>query len=59
MGKSQKKPEAKRKQKWEVPQEGSLKLNVNASVFPGESSFAVGIVLRDLVASLCKQRQRH
>lgn len=33
--------------KWEAPQPGWLKLNVDASLVPGTGSFAVGMVARD------------
>lgn len=34
-------------QKWVPPREGILKLNVNASVIQGSSTFRVGMILRD------------
>lgn len=33
--------------KWSAPANGSLKLNVDASVYAGASSFSIGMVLRD------------
>lgn len=33
--------------KWQAPTNGTLKVNVDASVFPGAQSFTVGMVLRD------------
>lgn len=33
--------------RWVAPQVGKLKLNVDASVFPGTSFFSVGMILRD------------
>lgn len=32
---------------WQRPQEGVLKVNVDASVFPEENSFTIGIIVRD------------
>lgn len=32
---------------WKPPQDGSFKLNVNASVFPNEDFFSVGLIMRD------------
>lgn len=34
-------------QKWVTPIEGTLKLNVDASVIQGSTSFRVGMLLRD------------
>ena len=33
--------------RWKCPAVGSLKVNVDASVFPGSDSFSIGIILRD------------
>ena len=33
--------------KWLLPDEGMFKLNVDASLFPGADSFAIGMVIRD------------
>lgn len=33
--------------KWKAPAEGRLKLNVDASLFPGMASFTLGLLIRD------------
>lgn len=33
--------------RWKPPEVGSIKLNVDASFFPGANSFSVGMVIRD------------
>ncbi|XP_074352905.1 uncharacterized protein LOC141692062 [Apium graveolens] len=35
------------KAKWVTPDAGCLKLNVDANIVPGSSSFAIGMILRD------------
>lgn len=35
------------RKKWTPPENGSVKMNVDASVYPGADSFSVGMVLRD------------
>lgn len=42
--------------KWKAPDEGSLKVNVDASVFAGKESFSVGMVLRDHRGGFCRAR---
>lgn len=44
--------------KWQCPVEGQLKLNVDASVFPGSTSFTVGMVLRDHQGQFLRGRTR-
>lgn len=34
-------------QKWHPPESGGLKLNVDASFFPGQESFSIGMVIRN------------
>lgn len=42
--------------RWKAPEEGKLKVNVDASVVPGASSFSAGMVLRDHHGSFLKAR---
>lgn len=42
--------------RWAPPEPGALKINVDASVCPGRSSFTLGMVMRDHVGSFCKAR---
>lgn len=42
--------------RWTPPEFGTLKINVDASVIPGRSSFTLGMVTRDHVGSFCKAR---
>ncbi|XP_074351632.1 uncharacterized protein LOC141690759 [Apium graveolens] len=46
----------KAESKWQVPEPGSYKLNVDASVFPNAQFFSVGMVMRDHLGSFiaCK-----
>lgn len=37
--------------RWVAPETGLFKINVDASVFPGESSFSIGMVPRDFGGS--------
>lgn len=41
---------------WVAPVAGSLKINVDASVYVGISSFTIGMVLRDHIRGFCKAR---
>lgn len=38
---------ANNSKRWQPPEPGELKLNVDASFYPGHESFSVGMVLRD------------
>lgn len=48
--------------KWQPPRPGALKLNVDASFFPGQASFSIGTVLRNqegvFVAGKCMSMPR-
>ncbi|WOH16655.1 hypothetical protein DCAR_0936213 [Daucus carota subsp. sativus] len=45
---------------WKAPEPGKLKINVDASVHAGTSSFALGMVLRDQNGGFCKAKcSRH
>lgn len=41
---------------WEAPPAGTLKLNVDASVFSGASSFSLGLVIRDDIGMFIRGR---
>lgn len=45
--------------KWSPPPSGKLKLNVDASVFDGESSFKFGMVIRDDLGFFVRGRTMH
>lgn len=42
--------------RWEAPERGWLKLNVDASVHIGASSFAIGMIIRDELGSFFQDR---
>lgn len=42
--------------RWIPPEAGRLKINVDAYVFAGTSSYSIGMVLRDHLGSFCKAR---
>lgn len=42
--------------KWKAPAQGKLKINVDASVFKGSSSFTLGMILRDHQGQFCRAR---
>lgn len=42
--------------RWKPPEVGVLKVNVDASVYAGRSSFSVGMVLRDHAGRFCRAR---
>lgn len=39
---------------WVAPAAGGFKVNVDASVYEGTSSFTVGMILRDHLGGFCK-----
>lgn len=41
---------------WKAPEPGKLKINVDASVYAGDSSFAIGMVPRDHNGRFCKAK---
>lgn len=41
---------------WTSPETGDLKLNVDASVFPGSESFSIGMIIRDHQGSIVAGR---
>lgn len=45
--------------KWNPPPSGKLKLNIDASVFDGESSFKLGLVIRDEYGLFVRGRTMH
>lgn len=44
---------------WTAPAEGNLKVNVDASVFKGRSSYSIGMVLRDHMGVFCRAKVKH
>lgn len=44
------------RRKWEPPEEGTFKVNVDASFFPGAAAISVGMVLRDHTGKFIKGR---
>lgn len=42
--------------RWTAPAEGSLKINVDASVFEGRASYSIGKVLRDHLGVFCRAK---
>lgn len=41
---------------WKPPNLGMQKINVDASVFPGNQSYSIGMILRDNAGNFCRAR---